>query len=185
MPGAAGAMCCFAGWASPAAHTPPIMTRAAGAVRSQLAAVRRWPTNCCETRSPTFLQIGAFDGVGDDDLRELIWRHRLRGVLVEPQPAAFARLKETYAEQPDVTLLQAAIARAGRRSRTVRSKAVGSMAARLTANTCGAWNSGRRHRVDVRACATRSSVAWPAGQRRHSANRRRRLRLADHSFDRF
>ncbi len=64
----------------------------------------------------TFLQIGAFDGVGDDDLRELIVSHQLRGVLIEPQPAAFARLRETYRDQPQLTLLQAAIAeREGRR----------------------------------------------------------------------
>lgn len=58
----------------------------------------------------TFLQIGAFDGVADDDLRDLITMYRLRGVLVEPQPAAFARLERTYRDQPQVTLLQAAIA---------------------------------------------------------------------------
>jgi FkbM family methyltransferase len=58
----------------------------------------------------TFLQIGAFDGEGDDDLRELIVKHRLRGLLVEPQPAAFARLQQTYRDQPQVALLQAAIA---------------------------------------------------------------------------
>jgi FkbM family methyltransferase len=58
----------------------------------------------------TFLQIGAFDGVGQDDLRELVTTHKLRGVLVEPQPAAFARLQQTYRNQPQVTLLQAAIA---------------------------------------------------------------------------
>jgi FkbM family methyltransferase len=58
----------------------------------------------------TFLQIGAFDGAVNDDLRESIVRHRLRGVLVEPQPAAFARLTKTYADQPQVTLLNAAIA---------------------------------------------------------------------------
>ncbi len=58
----------------------------------------------------TFLQIGAFDGVGEDDLRELVTTHNLRGVMVEPQPAAFARLQQTYRNQRQVTLLQAAIA---------------------------------------------------------------------------
>lgn len=58
----------------------------------------------------TFLQIGAFDGIGEDDLREIVIAHKLRGVLVEPQPAAFARLKQTYRNQPNVTLLEAAIA---------------------------------------------------------------------------
>jgi FkbM family methyltransferase len=61
-------------------------------------------------RNFCFLQVGAYDGVGDDDLREPIFRHHLRGVLVEPQPAAFARLERTYADQPQVTLLNAAIA---------------------------------------------------------------------------
>jgi FkbM family methyltransferase len=58
----------------------------------------------------TFLQIGAFDGIGDDDLREIVVAHKLRGVLVEPQPAAFERLKNTYRNQPNITLLEAAIA---------------------------------------------------------------------------
>src|SRR4051812_30370639 len=58
----------------------------------------------------TFLQIGAFDGVGDDDLRELVTTHKLRGVLVEPQPAAFTRLQQNYRNEPQVTLLRAAIA---------------------------------------------------------------------------
>src|SRR5687768_8236069 len=40
-------------------------------------------------RELTFLQIGAFDGESNDDLRGLVIKHRLRGVLVEPQPAAF------------------------------------------------------------------------------------------------
>ena len=55
----------------------------------------------------TFLQIGAFDGLGLDDLHDLVIRHRLRGVMVEPQPEAFVRLQNTYRHQPQVTLLQA------------------------------------------------------------------------------
>jgi FkbM family methyltransferase len=58
----------------------------------------------------TFLQIGAFDGACEDDLRELVTTYNLRGVLVEPQPGAFARLQQTYRNQRQVTLLQAAIA---------------------------------------------------------------------------
>jgi len=102
-------------------HTPPILTREPELI------VRSWlpfvvSQLLLENISPTFLQIGAFDGVGDDDLRELIQSHRLRGVLVEPQPAAFARLQETYADQPQVELLQAAIAeREGVRDLFVRN----------------------------------------------------------------
>jgi len=55
------------------------------------------------------MQIGAFDGVEGDDLRDLIITHRLRGVLIEPQPLAFARLQQAYCDQPQVTLLNAAI----------------------------------------------------------------------------
>jgi FkbM family methyltransferase len=102
-------------------HTPPILTREPELfVRSWLPYVVA--QLLLENSSPTFLQIGAFDGVGDDDLRDLIQSHRLRGVLVEPQPAAFARLQETYADQPQVVLLQAAIAeREGVRDLYVRN----------------------------------------------------------------
>lgn len=90
-------------------YTPPIVTREpALKVRSCLPFVVSHEL----LRNPrmTFLQIGAFDGVGEDDLRSLIVTHKLRGVLVEPQPSAFARLQQTYRNQPNVTLLQAAIA---------------------------------------------------------------------------
>lgn len=90
-------------------YTPPIVTRVPGLkVRSCLPFVLAHEL----LRNPrlTFLQIGAFDGVGEDDFRSLIVAHKLRGVLVEPQPSAFARLQQTYRNQPNVTLLQAAIA---------------------------------------------------------------------------
>ena len=60
-------------------------------------------------RDLTFMQIGAFDGVKNDDLHALIRRHRLRGVLIEPQPAAFAALQQNYRDQPQVALLNVAI----------------------------------------------------------------------------
>ncbi|MEX0641497.1 MAG: FkbM family methyltransferase [Pirellulales bacterium] len=90
-------------------YTPPLITR-----RPELA-VRSWlpfvvAHELLKNRDLTFLQIGAFDGVGDDDLRELIATHRLRGVLIEPQPKAFGRLQHTYRDQSQVVLLQAAIA---------------------------------------------------------------------------
>ncbi|HEX2477291.1 MAG TPA: FkbM family methyltransferase [Lacipirellulaceae bacterium] len=90
-------------------YTPPVVIR-----RPELL-VRSWlpyvvAHELLDNRKVTFLQIGAYDGRSDDDLRDLVVRHSLRGVLVEPQPAAFARLRETYRDQPQVTLLQAAIA---------------------------------------------------------------------------
>jgi FkbM family methyltransferase len=90
-------------------YTPPLINRRPELVlRSMLPFVVAH--ELMRKADLTFLQIGAFDGEGDDDLRELIVRYRLRGVLVEPQPAAFARLQLTYRSQPQVTLLQAAIA---------------------------------------------------------------------------
>jgi FkbM family methyltransferase len=89
-------------------YTPPIIT-----AKPQLLA-RSWlpfvvAHELLNKPDMTFLQIGAFDGEADDDLHDLIVKHALRGVLVEPQPAAFARLQKTYRDQPQVTLLQAAI----------------------------------------------------------------------------
>lgn len=43
-----------------------------------------------------YLQVGAFDGVSGDPIRPLIEKHRLRGILVEPQRDAFERLKVNY-----------------------------------------------------------------------------------------
>jgi len=58
-----------------------------------------------------FLQIGSFDGQADDDLREVIDHYACRGVLVEPQPKAFARLSARYGADARMTLLNAAIDR--------------------------------------------------------------------------
>ena len=90
-------------------YTPPIITR-----EPELIARSCLPFVVAHEllRNPrlSFLQIGAYDGVGEDDLRGLILTHKLRGVLVEPQPIAFARLQQAYRNQPHVTLLRAAIA---------------------------------------------------------------------------
>ena len=43
-----------------------------------------------------FVQIGANDGVHADPLRDLIVRHDLAGILVEPVPEAFAALVANY-----------------------------------------------------------------------------------------
>jgi FkbM family methyltransferase len=90
-------------------YTPPIVTRdPALVVRSCLPFI--FAHELLRNPRLTFLQIGAYDGVGDDDLRGLILTHKLRGVLVEPQPSAFARLQQTYRGASNVMLLQAAIA---------------------------------------------------------------------------
>lgn len=44
----------------------------------------------------TFIEIGANDGVDFDPLRPYIERYGMRGLLVEPQPAVYERLKQNY-----------------------------------------------------------------------------------------
>jgi FkbM family methyltransferase len=90
-------------------YTPPIVTQQSDLlIRSCLPFVVAH--ELLANPQLTFLQIGAFDGILDDDLHDLIQTHRLRGVLVEPQPEAFVQLQQTYRDQPQVTLLQSAIA---------------------------------------------------------------------------
>jgi FkbM family methyltransferase len=57
----------------------------------------------------TVLQVGACDGVNNDPIRHYATRASTRAILIEPNPLAFARLKQTYAGLPNVTLVQAAI----------------------------------------------------------------------------
>ena len=56
-----------------------------------------------------FVQVGAYDGVMFDPLRHLILQHGWRGILLEPQPDQFARLRENYRDQPQLILKNAAI----------------------------------------------------------------------------
>ncbi|MCE9555985.1 MAG: FkbM family methyltransferase [Planctomycetes bacterium] len=56
-----------------------------------------------------FVQIGAFDGISDGWFRTLITDNHWRGILVEPQPGAFAKLQQTYSDQPQLTFRNVAI----------------------------------------------------------------------------
>lgn len=51
-------------------------------------------------RDVVFVQIGSCDGMAGDPLHEHVVRHGWRGVVVEPVPANFERLKRTYANCP-------------------------------------------------------------------------------------
>ena len=57
----------------------------------------------------TFVQVGAFDGLGLDPIRPLVRRYALRGVVAEPDPRAFTALRETYADSPQVVPLNVAV----------------------------------------------------------------------------
>ena len=58
-----------------------------------------------------FLQIGANDGVFCDPLHDLVLRHNLSGLLVEPLRNLFERLKANYAGQPGIAFERCAIGR--------------------------------------------------------------------------
>ncbi|HQH27693.1 MAG TPA: FkbM family methyltransferase [Oligoflexia bacterium] len=57
-----------------------------------------------------FLQIGAHDGKTDDHLREFVIKNRMKGILVEPVPILFQRLKENYRNQDGLFFENKAIA---------------------------------------------------------------------------
>lgn len=57
-----------------------------------------------------FVEIGSNDGMQHDHLRPLIQAHAWRGIMVEPVPYVFERLKRNYGDMPRVALENAAIA---------------------------------------------------------------------------
>ncbi len=61
-------------------------------------------------KAPVVLQIGAFDGKTGDPLHPLMVEFEpWQGVLVEPHPAAFRRLKQNYRSHPNLQLVNCAI----------------------------------------------------------------------------
>jgi FkbM family methyltransferase len=58
----------------------------------------------------TFVQIGAFDGVTRDPLRQYIDKCGWRGVLVEPQPGPAQALRDLYRHNDRVVVFQGAVA---------------------------------------------------------------------------
>jgi FkbM family methyltransferase len=63
------------------------------------------------TRSRRFLfvTIGAFDGLANDPVGRFVRNHDCHGILLEPQPGAYARLCANYRGFPQCKLLNAAI----------------------------------------------------------------------------
>ena len=56
-----------------------------------------------------FVQIGAFDGITNDPLYDLVRARKWRGILVEPQPDAFEKLKQNYAGQEGLVFENGAV----------------------------------------------------------------------------
>jgi FkbM family methyltransferase len=69
-------------------------------------------------RACVFLQVGAYDGVSTDPLRKYIGPCGWRGVMLEPQPGPAGRLRELYAGNDRIAILEAAID-AERKSRSL------------------------------------------------------------------
>lgn len=59
----------------------------------------------------SFLQVGAFDGVSCDPLREFVEKYHWQGILVEPQPQAFQKLVANYASQSGLIFRNCAVAK--------------------------------------------------------------------------
>jgi FkbM family methyltransferase len=58
-----------------------------------------------------FIQVGAFDGQDCDPLYKFIGPYSWSGILLEPQPAAFAKLQVLHGDNSKMNLINAAIAR--------------------------------------------------------------------------
>jgi FkbM family methyltransferase len=56
-----------------------------------------------------FIQVGAYDGRESDPICEFVRRYRWAGLLVEPQPDVFEKLKLNYAGLPRLKFERAAI----------------------------------------------------------------------------
>jgi FkbM family methyltransferase len=65
------------------------------------------------TQNFFFIQIGAYDGRKGDPIYELVQRNRWSGILVEPQPDIFERLKQNYAGFSGLAFEQAVIVTEG------------------------------------------------------------------------
>ena len=56
-----------------------------------------------------FIQIGANDGISSDELNPIIFKYHLRGLLVEPVPCYFKKLKETYSKESQLLFENCAV----------------------------------------------------------------------------
>jgi FkbM family methyltransferase len=57
----------------------------------------------------TFLQIGVYDGVTNDPLRQYIVAHSWSGLMVEPQRGSVEGLRELYRGHPGIRIVNAAV----------------------------------------------------------------------------
>lgn len=62
-------------------------------------------------RSKAFyvLVVGAYDGIANDPLSRFLAKREWRGILIEPQPDIFVRLRSNFEPRPGLHLLNAAV----------------------------------------------------------------------------
>ena len=63
-----------------------------------------------ESREFFFVQVGAHDGRSGDPLHKYVIRYHWRGLCLEPHPAIFEKLCETYRDEEQVSLENVALA---------------------------------------------------------------------------
>ena len=61
------------------------------------------------SRRFTFVSVGAYDGVENDPISAFARTHDCHGLLLEPQPGPFARLRANYSDFPKLSALNVAI----------------------------------------------------------------------------
>ncbi len=57
----------------------------------------------------TFIQVGANDGISSDPLRKNIIRYKWKGLLIEPVPYVFEKLKKLYSRNQNIRTINVAI----------------------------------------------------------------------------
>jgi len=68
------------------------------------------------------VQVGACDGISLDPIHDYVAKGQSRAILIEPNPASFARLQKTYAGVPNITLLEVALGSQDGEAHLFRSK---------------------------------------------------------------
>lgn len=65
---------------------------------------------CTSDQDCFFMEIGAWDGIGDDFFYPEAKKHNIAGLLVEPQEDQFLKLKENYSYNPHTLFENSAVA---------------------------------------------------------------------------
>ncbi len=69
-----------------------------------------------------FIQIGANDGVMCDDIYDFVTENKLSGIVVEPLPDIFKRLRANYKDYPNIVAVNKAIYPSGKTVKLYRVK---------------------------------------------------------------